>query len=435
MLILRKDMDIKDAIYSPMIGRIYNDTWESRKTAENPIWDIVDIMEHVARLQCWSESSPMPSGGWGKGYATGARINTGYSSFTTTANAAQKNVTLPSGKGKLFRPGQYVRIYDSAASEYNAIVSVAGDVLTMENNLANTYASGVVGYVDSDGSYDSPLLSGLRSQTELGICHQIQDYDDGWTDDIKRSICRDYQLLSWTDKYGYECVKKIEKSSGGTQDTVTLGDIVDRSRVKVVEPAPDQLYAEPFLRYQIDYGSGDTQKIVAIRGAGAAAFDATYAEGVSAFLGEQYWNQCQNVWSYSKELAEPPSSLSDLTWVNGSAADGIAQSLLGEKINWMMNPRIEVPLHFSKAGAWEEGHTFTLTLPHQTAKTAIDCIVSRVSINPNAPYDVVVTAYMWRETIPEDYDIIDTMVTYGDDRDWLDNTTEYGTSADKIDNM
>lgn len=76
-VIASKNISIKDNIYTPMKGRIFNDTWGSRKTAANLMQAPCDIIEHCLRLQNWSETGEaMPAAGWGKAYATTAKIDT-----------------------------------------------------------------------------------------------------------------------------------------------------------------------------------------------------------------------------------------------------------------------------------------------------------------------------------------------------------------------
>jgi hypothetical protein len=69
----------------------------------------------------------------------------------TTAMAAdppagQKNVTVTDGTK--FSAGMQVEIKDSAHSEWNEVDSIAGNVVTMKNNLAYTY------YVAKGGTVD-----------------------------------------------------------------------------------------------------------------------------------------------------------------------------------------------------------------------------------------------------------------------------------------
>lgn len=75
-VIFVKEYDIEDAIYSNIRGRRYQDTWGGRKTSTDLMSNPVDIIEHVNRLQNWSEVEGPPDDGWGKEYATSPMINT-----------------------------------------------------------------------------------------------------------------------------------------------------------------------------------------------------------------------------------------------------------------------------------------------------------------------------------------------------------------------
>jgi len=73
-LILKKSAPLGDALYISFAGRIYYSTWGSRKTSANLIESPIDILEHINRLQDWTEagSTALP----GNAYASEALINT-----------------------------------------------------------------------------------------------------------------------------------------------------------------------------------------------------------------------------------------------------------------------------------------------------------------------------------------------------------------------
>jgi hypothetical protein len=64
------------------------------------------------------------------------------------ASSGQKNVTV--ADGSKFQVNYPVEIKDDAHSEWNTVASIAGNVLTMQNNLAYTY------YVAKNGSVEGP---------------------------------------------------------------------------------------------------------------------------------------------------------------------------------------------------------------------------------------------------------------------------------------
>jgi len=68
--------------------------------------------------------------------------------MTVDASAGQKNVTV--ADGSKFQAGYLVEIKDDAHSEWNTVASVAGNVVTMQNNLAYTY------YVAKNGKVEGP---------------------------------------------------------------------------------------------------------------------------------------------------------------------------------------------------------------------------------------------------------------------------------------
>jgi hypothetical protein len=68
--------------------------------------------------------------------------------MTQNASAGQKDVTV--ADGSKFQAGFPVEIKDDAHSEWNTVASIAGNVLTMQNNLAYTY------YVAKNGKVEGP---------------------------------------------------------------------------------------------------------------------------------------------------------------------------------------------------------------------------------------------------------------------------------------
>jgi len=71
----QKICTIKDYLFACLQGRIFNDTWGLRKTATDLIQNPVDLLEHILRLQNWSEVGATETPG--KAYGTGALINVG----------------------------------------------------------------------------------------------------------------------------------------------------------------------------------------------------------------------------------------------------------------------------------------------------------------------------------------------------------------------
>jgi hypothetical protein len=68
-------IDVSKEIYSPLAGRIFNDTWGGRMTQTAQMNDPVDIIEHCKRLQNWSDRGGTAVT-WGLQYCTDSQIAT-----------------------------------------------------------------------------------------------------------------------------------------------------------------------------------------------------------------------------------------------------------------------------------------------------------------------------------------------------------------------
>lgn len=365
--IFRKSVSIKKAIYSPFKGRIFNDTWDGRKTSTDLIESPPDILEHFNRLQCWEDTSPPPTNGWGLDYADGARIKTG-----STA----------------------------------------------------------------DGSFDDTTDSSYTILSTFKTAGQIPQYEKSYTDKLKKQLCRDFFIASYTDKDGFECVKRIVKSETSPFDTVTLSDIVDRTKIRIKEPSPSDIFPEPFVNYRLNFASGKYESVIKVTNVDATTFNSNYVEGISAAdEAEELWDKCAILFQKCKHLEKPPKDMTDKIWFNGPNADLIARDYIFNWVDWMFNPVVRFTVHYNKSGSWSEAHKFTLQLPHQTNNVAFECITTRVSVNPNPPYNVDIEAIMLREDIPEEFFIKDTWINYSSDDDWKDTMTVYGNDNDKKDVM
>ena len=366
VVLFRKSISIKKAIYSPFQGRIFNDTWESRKTATDLIETPLEALEHFNRLQYYDDS-PIPSEGWGLGYASGAKIKTG-----ATANGSFDNT-----------------------DDTNFVI-------------LNTYKA----------------------------ANQLLKYEECSTEKIKKSLCRNYHLASWVDKDGFECVKRVVNSEVTPTDTITFSDIIDRSKIEIKERNPMDIFPEPFVRFRKNFASGGFEDIIRITNVDQASYQSGYVQGIEDGVeAEELWTKCNTLFQKTKILNKPPSDLTDAQWFNGEDAYTRAKEYLENWIDWMYNPTCKINVHYNKAGDWEEAHRFILQLPHQTNDVQIECILTKITVNPNPPYDVDIEAIMLSEDIPESFYIKDTWTNFGNSNDWKDTFTLQGGNDDIKDSM
>ena len=363
-IIFKKEISIKNSLFSPFYGRVINSTWDSRKTATDPVESPIVALEHVNRLQNYADNSPQPTSGFGLGYSLGAKIKTG---------------------------------------------------------------------ITVDGSFDNAV--DLGSLLTDKIAGQVQDYNLSYSDKLKTSLCRDFFLGSWVDKDGFECVRSLLTSTVPT-DTITLGDITDRTKIKFTERSPADIYAEPFVRYKKNMASKEYEGLIRVTNASAASYVSGYIEGVSSeSQAEAIWDICHDMWQRTKTINPPPADLTDKIWFNNpDTADELAKEYLENWITWMSRDTVKFPAHFNTVGDWEETHPFYLQLPHQTNNVTIKCNLAKITISPNPPYTCTVEAVIEGD-IPEAFYIKDTWVNFGNDNDWKNAWTAQGDPDDIKDTM
>ena len=421
-ILLAKSSSIQKAIYTTFKGRIYNDTWGSRKTATDMISKPLDIIEHVCRLQNWSENNTAPTEGWGKAYPTNPSINT--TTVTLVGNEASGATDIDVNEPDKLSVGDYIYIYDSVGNaEYNKVTGKSSATITLENVLTNNYVAATTS-IYTEGGFDL-VDSNLTVLESFSAARQILNIDNAYSDKIKKSLCKNFFLANWVNKHGEECITRIVKNDSGSIDTVTLSDIVERKGIKVTEPSPGDIYPEPFVRYNKNPATGEFQNTIKITN---VSFDNPtadqkqgFVEGITGESAEEYWDRCHTLYTKTRFLTEPSNDLTDLHWANGDDGNAIALEYLDQWINWMYNPKIVFSVHYNKAKDWEETHRFTLTLPHQTNNIAIEAIVTKVTINPNSPYHIQIEAILFSEDIPADFKLQDSMKLYASDDDWQDD--------------
>ena len=90
IIVQLQESTINNGIFTPMAGRIYGDTWGGRKDASACMNNPIDWLEHVKRIECWSENYN-ETANFGYTYSTSAKINT--ASFDSTFLNPVKDMT------------------------------------------------------------------------------------------------------------------------------------------------------------------------------------------------------------------------------------------------------------------------------------------------------------------------------------------------------
>lgn len=309
-IMFRKTGSIENEIYTPFKGRIFNDTWgtsPARKTAANLMEKPVDMLEHVCRLQDWSETGETGIE-WGKEYATSALIKTGV----------------------------------------------------------------------AEGSFDSANLSTLTDQASA---FQIFDEAKAYTDEIKKLICRVYNVCTYLDPNGTECVETMDLID--PVETITLDDLATDPG-EIEEPKTERVFCEPVVNYQYNVGSGEYDKSLRVYNIQAYAEGGAWTGSSSGFASQADAEEVLDIyaalWNRFHTVEKCPSDFSDTLILTTYAA---AKAYIIRKGNAMGKQRTRQVVNYAKGKDYHFAKHVMLNLPHQTNGADKECIIENVTAIKN----------------------------------------------------
>ena len=322
-IMFKKSSDIKENIFSSVQGRIFSYTWQGRKTASNLMTKPNDILEHICRLQNYSDVEDVPAySGWGLQYANEPLIG-----------------------------------------------------------------------VNDWGSFDDPDLLTAR---DYDLAGQIYEFDDGYTDKIKKKICREIVLANWQDRNDYERVIALPDTKLDPVHTIQMSDILDRTKIEVMEFPESKIICEPWVNYNKNPATKEYENSLRITNTSASTFTTSFASG---FLNDSdaqlLWNGCHSLYLRSGKVNKPTKDQTDLQFANGDGAYTIAYNYLKKWVDWQFTDEIKLPVHYNLAASWEECTPINLLFSHQTNNISRSALIESTSVNPNPPYDILLRAVMY----------------------------------------
>lgn len=367
MIILHKKISIKNEVYTAAQGRIFNDSWNGRKTAADLMQSPIDIVEHVERLSNWSDRSLPPNGDWGKEYAEGAQVKrgaTGRGSYDDITDVRIQRIRNYKTSGQILKHNE--------ASSAKVKKSLCRDFW-----LANWY--------DTDGNSNIATFG-------------------------KPVAGETYPPIS---------------------TIITLSDIIDRSKIKITEPNIRDMFPEPYVNFNKNFANGNHEGRVAVTNTDKDTYQSGYIEGWegSSASAEDLWDRCHIIWLKCGHLNKPPLDMTDKTWLNDNVSQQIAEDYLKKWADWMGNGTISFNVHHLTAANWNESKEIIIKLPHQTNNVEVKVIITNIVYDPNS-YIVDVEGIYLSETLPEDMVIKDTWATLSPIDDWKDSITVYGDDND-----
>jgi hypothetical protein len=281
--------------------------------------------------------------------------------------------------------------------------------------------------------FDSTRLDVIRN--DLAYTFQVTEYEKSWTKIFKEHILASTWCVGYIDEDGKECIDFIPQVTDDTiTDTITLADVPDgMSPSEVQEPKPENVFCEPFIRYNWNEGAQRYDGLIAVKQVhrGTGNWEAVYTPGFSGGEGEQFWEFCTTeLWSRYHQVEDPPSSLTDQPFIS---TEDNAKWFLQTWLDWMLVRRITIPVYYAKAKTWHVGRHIYINFPHQTNSVAREAVVERIVKNKNGNVCEVSVAF-WVET-PVEYYYIETMETEKAENTWIETTTVSGDDTDKVEGM
>ena len=130
--------------------------------------------------------------------------------------------------------------------------------------------------VGVSGSFDSTTLDTVRA---INIRYQVTDVSESATDILIDKICKQFNLIQYTDGEGYRCVKYLFAE---TSDAAVRLFTIDDPREDIDDfsnPDPEKICVNPLIKYAYDYGLKTYTKQLSINNVQTGTFDETYTAG------------------------------------------------------------------------------------------------------------------------------------------------------------
>ncbi len=301
------------------------------------------------------------------------------------------------------------------------------------------YAQGaLIKTTGTRGNYDDTTDTRFTAIKAMNASNQILAFNKGYSDKLKKSICRNFWLAQWYDNDGNSNVATFGKPREGEvkppiTTIITLADITDRSKIKIDDPDIRNIFPELFVNFNKNFANNSREGRIAVTNVDQESYVEGYIIGMSGIRAENLWNRCHSNWLRSKHLEPPPADMTDLDWMNGDDSQELSEIYAQKWADWQANSMISFPVHYNTAKDIELVNEIIVQFPHQTNNVQIEVLVSEISHDPNNKYESIINGFFLDETLPEDFDIKDTWENFGNDNDWKDSYTVFGDDNDILD--
>ena len=141
------------------------------------------------------------------------------------------------------------------------------------------------------------------------------------------------------------------------------------------EPKSSDVFCEPVLNYQYDYGRGKFNKQLKVTNITADSWQSAYTPGFTGIDGETFWNFCKRLYNEFGTIEKVPTDFSDKKMIR-SYQDALYY--LSYKLDWVRKRRISLSVKFSKGKDYHFAQHVNLKLPHQTSDEVLETVIESV---------------------------------------------------------
>ncbi|MDD5363396.1 MAG: hypothetical protein PHN88_14815 [Ignavibacteria bacterium] len=332
-LICKTTGSISEYFFSLCAGRIFNDTWSTRKTAADMIVNPVDFIEHFLRLQWGGDLGDVVE--YGKAYSANMPIKTG--ADPTYDNGSFDSTILTDVK--TFSPSWQVLNKEEAYTDVQI------------GNLCRTFDLCV--YTDISGNICITTLDKTNPSETIAFADIKGKI--GWTKEPQIKNVYVQPIFNYGYNYGSE---KFDRLMG----------------VQNVQAAV----------YSAEYTPGiDNTKYT---------LQAIYEPEISPPTtpdGEYVWNACRALYLKYGQIERCPSSFSDQKLLT-KYEDTL--KIFYKKIIGQTRLRQSLNVSYEKGRYYHPGKHAKIKLPHQTLNLSVEVVIERIKIgryDDNIQLDVV----------------------------------------------
>ena len=370
--IFGKAISIKDAMYSPFRGRIYNSQWGQQQGSSS--YSSSSSSSLSSSLSSSSQSSPSSSSS---------------SSQSSPSSSSSSSESCDMGVGR-----------KNACAMINNPIDILEHTLRLQNwseqnetkEWGKEYANvPLIDISTNEGGFDYEDLNPVKA---LRPARQILNYNDAYTDEIARSLCKQFFLCNYQNpSTGNESVAFIGDKSLSTPATIiTLSDIIG-SIGEVQYSHIKGVYCEPIVKYCKNNANGKYEKIIQITNTNKSTYDSSYVIGLSGSDAEMAWARAHILWEAYRQVEPAPNDMVNCDWI---VTDSDAVWYLDTWLTYMgaintdgttsgitfePKKRIAFSVSYETGKNWFLTQHHRLQLPHQTNDTAIEFLIEKISKN------------------------------------------------------